>query len=105
MTEQKMLSITDLQAGYGGEPVLQGVSLGVQRGEIAAVIGRNGAGKSTLMRALIGLLPARRGRITLDGRDIHVIAGGEARALWYRLHPAGPRRVSAPVGAREPADR
>jgi branched-chain amino acid transport system ATP-binding protein len=62
-----MLKVTGLRAGYGGEPVLQGVSLRVGKGEIVAVIGRNGVGKSTLMRTLIGLFRLERGRSNLQG--------------------------------------
>ena len=66
-----MLKVTDLRAGYGGEPVLQGVSLRVGKGEIVAVIGRNGVGKSTLMRTLIGLLPVGAGQIEFAGREVN----------------------------------
>lgn len=66
-----LLRIEDLRAGYGGEPVLQGVSLNVAKGEIVAVIGRNGVGKSTLMRAIMGLIPVSQGRIALNGETIN----------------------------------
>lgn len=66
-----LLRIEDLRAGYGGEPVLQGVSLNVAKGEIVAVIGRNGVGKSTLMRAIMGLIPVSHGRIALNGETIN----------------------------------
>lgn len=69
MTEP-LLAVRDLRAGYGGKPVLQGVNLEIQAGEIIAVIGRNGVGKSTLMRTLIGLLPTMAGDLQLDGRRI-----------------------------------
>lgn len=65
-----MLSIHDVHAGYGATPVLQGVSLTVQPGEIVSVIGRNGAGKSTLMKTIVGLLQPRQGSITFAGEDI-----------------------------------
>jgi branched-chain amino acid transport system ATP-binding protein len=75
-----MLNVSDLRAGYGGEPVLQGVSLRVGKGEIVAVIGRNGVGKSTLMRTLIGLLPVGAGRIEFAGREVNrITAQGRAR--------------------------
>jgi urea ABC transporter ATP-binding protein UrtE len=65
-----MLRVSDLRSGYGGTPVILGVSLEVAPGEIVAVLGRNGMGKSTLLKTLAGLLPAREGSIELDGADI-----------------------------------
>src|SRR5690554_6121770 len=67
-----LLAATDLRAGYGAGDVLQGVSVTVEPGEIVGVLGRNGVGKSTLMKTLIGLLPARQGRIVF--RDVDVTA-------------------------------
>jgi urea ABC transporter ATP-binding protein UrtE len=65
-----ILEIDSLRSGYDTGDVLRDVSLGIGRGEIVGVIGRNGAGKSTLMRTIIGLLPARRGRIAFAGADL-----------------------------------
>jgi urea ABC transporter ATP-binding protein UrtE len=69
MTET-LLAVSDLRAGYGGKPVLQGVSLSIRRGEIVSVVGRNGVGKSTLMKTLIGLLSAATGSIRFNGQEI-----------------------------------
>jgi ABC-type branched-subunit amino acid transport system ATPase component len=65
-----MLRVENVEAGYGGLPVLRGVSLAIERNEAVALIGANGAGKSTLVRALCGLLPVDAGRITHDGREV-----------------------------------
>jgi branched-chain amino acid transport system ATP-binding protein len=65
-----MLCVNEVHVAYGSTPVLQGVSLHVQAGEMVSVIGRNGAGKTTLMQTIIGLLPSRQGSLTLDGLDI-----------------------------------
>ncbi|MGD9510053.1 MAG: ABC transporter ATP-binding protein [Geminicoccaceae bacterium] len=65
-----LLSAEGLRAGYAAGDVLQGVGLEVGAGEIVGVLGRNGVGKSTLIRTLIGLLPARSGRIRFKGEDI-----------------------------------
>jgi branched-chain amino acid transport system ATP-binding protein/nonpolar-amino-acid-transporting ATPase len=62
-----MLRAESIQAGYGGLPVLHGVTLEVARNESVAIIGANGAGKSTLVRALCGLLPLAAGRILHGG--------------------------------------
>ncbi len=56
-----VLSVLDLSAGYGAAPVLDRIGLDVRPGETVALLGANGAGKSTAMRALAGLLRARRG--------------------------------------------
>lgn len=65
-----MLLIEGLAAGYGAAEVLSGVDLRIDAKESVAIVGANGAGKSTLVRALCGLVPARRGRILKDGREI-----------------------------------
>ena len=64
---------------YGGDAVLQEVSLRVAHGAQVAVVGPNGAGKSTLFKALVGLLPLRSGRILVHGRP----AGGPADPVAY----------------------
>ena len=69
-----MLAIEDLHTYYGPSHVLQGVSLQLETGSVAAVLGRNGVGKSTTMKTIMGLAPARRGKITLDGADITGLA-------------------------------
>jgi branched-chain amino acid transport system ATP-binding protein len=65
-----LLEVSGVEAGYGGGRVLNGVSVGVGRGEVLALIGRNGVGKTTLMRALIGLVKLDAGDIRLDGEPI-----------------------------------
>ena len=65
-----MLEIRDLVAGYGGVPILRGVSMDVSAGEIVAVLGANGVGKTTLNRAISGLIRATSGSIQFDGRRI-----------------------------------
>lgn len=62
----KLLTATDITAGYGGKQVLFGVDLHVARGELVAVIGHNGAGKTTLLKALFGLVELSGGCVTLD---------------------------------------
>lgn len=72
------LKIDGLFTGYGPRDVLAGVSLTLARGELVTVVGPNGHGKSTLLRAISGLLPARKGSIALDGR---VVSGMPAHAV------------------------
>ena len=61
------LDVQALVAGYGGAPVLDGVSLRLQPGELLAVLGGNGAGKSTLLKVLLGLLPVSSGQVAVFG--------------------------------------
>ncbi|SAL56315.1 ABC transporter related [Caballeronia turbans] len=65
-----LFEVSGVEAGYGGGRVLNGVSVGIGRGEVLALIGRNGVGKTTLMRALIGLVKLDAGEIRLDGEAI-----------------------------------
>jgi neutral amino acid transport system ATP-binding protein len=66
-----ILTVEDLVAGYVPEvDILTGVALTVREGEIVTVIGPNGAGKSTLIKSIFGLLPPRRGRVSLRGEDL-----------------------------------
>jgi neutral amino acid transport system ATP-binding protein len=70
-TAPPVLEIRDLVAGYSPElDILSGVSIRVLAGEIVTVVGPNGAGKSTLMKAVIGLLAPRTGRVSLRDTDI-----------------------------------
>ena len=65
-----LLEVRDLHAGYGKLEILKGVSLDVTSGQVVSIIGPNGAGKSTVFKTLFGLLPARQGRVTLDGENV-----------------------------------
>ncbi|MBL6455333.1 ATP-binding cassette domain-containing protein [Belnapia sp. T6] len=64
-----MLELSGVSVDIAGIRVLRGVSLAVPPGGRVALIGRNGAGKTTTLRALMGLLPVREGRVALDGQD------------------------------------
>ena len=63
------LTAEGLHTFYGKSHILRGVSLEVADGKITALLGRNGAGKTTTLRSLMGLTPAREGRITIFGAD------------------------------------
>ena len=65
-----LLEAREVGVRYGGVQALDGVSCGVDAGEIAAVIGPNGAGKTTLLNAISGLTPLQNGQVLLDGRDL-----------------------------------
>ncbi|HWA12027.1 MAG TPA: ABC transporter ATP-binding protein [Burkholderiales bacterium] len=72
-----MLEIRGLRAGYGGPPVLEGLSLHVDKGEFVAIVGPNGAGKTTLFKAISGIVRPDAGMLRFDGADL---AGVEAAA-------------------------
>ena len=71
---EAMLEVEGLRAGYGPAEILFGVSLKLARGEVAALMGRNGAGKSTTLKAIMGLIPPRAGRVRFAGHDIAGLA-------------------------------
>jgi branched-chain amino acid transport system ATP-binding protein len=69
-TAESILVLDEVLAGYGKMTILNGTSARIRRGVITTVIGPNGAGKSTMFKAIFGLLPARSGTITFNGRNI-----------------------------------
>ena len=70
MSAEPVIQVEDLDVYYGTSQILFGVSLSVRPGETMALLGRNGAGKSTTMKAIMGLAPARRGKVTLHGKVV-----------------------------------
>ncbi len=70
MSRNSLLQVSDVYAGYLDFDILQGVDLHVDDGEVVCVIGPNGAGKSTVFRAIYGLIPVRKGRVTFKGDEI-----------------------------------
>jgi branched-chain amino acid transport system ATP-binding protein len=65
-----MLEVSDVTAGYGGGPVLHGVSIAVEPATITAVLGANGAGKTTLLRTVSGLVKRTSGDVYFDGANV-----------------------------------
>ena len=80
--------------------ILQGISLAIERGEVVAVIGRNGVGKTTLVRSIIGLTPARSGRIAFKDKDITRLPAHRIARLGVGLVPQG-RRIFASLSVKE----
>jgi branched-chain amino acid transport system ATP-binding protein len=66
----KLLSVERIDTFYGENQVLFGLTLDVAPGEVVALLGPNGAGKTTTLRSILGLTPARQGRIAFDGQDV-----------------------------------
>ena len=97
-----LLRAANLSAGYGPAPAIEAVNLSVEAGDYIGIVGPNGSGKTTLLRALLGLLPARTGAISLwdaplagfrDWRKMGSLP--QAAQLPFRRFPADVREVVA----------
>jgi branched-chain amino acid transport system ATP-binding protein len=95
-----MLEVRDLVAGYGGVPILHGLSLDVKPGEITAVLGANGVGKTTLNRAISGLIRPSSGSITFDGVRIDALSPAAIVAAGLIHVPEG-RKIFPNLSVRE----
>jgi len=95
-----MLDVLSLEAWYGQAQVLYGVSLGVGAGECVALVGRNGAGKSTTMKAIMGLMPRRRGSVVFRGTDISALPSYRIGRLGLGWVPED-RRIFTDLSVRE----
>jgi branched-chain amino acid transport system ATP-binding protein len=87
-----MLSIKNLEAGYGKVKVLHGISIDVPKSQVITLIGSNGAGKTTTMRAITGMIKPTGGDITLDGKKIDGFDSHKIARLGMAHSPEG-RRV------------
>lgn len=70
-----MLELKNVSSGYGKLPVLQNVSLSVEKGSVLSIVGPNGSGKSTLLKTAVGILNLAEGEITVDGTPIGELTG------------------------------
>jgi branched-chain amino acid transport system ATP-binding protein len=95
-----VLQVDDIHTYYGDSYVLQGVSLEVRPGTVAALLGRNGMGKTTLIRSIVGFARPRRGRVLFAGRDITRAPSHESARLGIGLVPQG-RRIFPSLTVRE----
>ncbi|MGH2728161.1 MAG: ABC transporter ATP-binding protein, partial [Actinomycetota bacterium] len=84
-----LLEVDELQAGFGSQPVLHGVSFRVYEGEVAAVLGLNGAGKSVTLKTIGGVLQAWAGHVRFLGRDVTRMSPEERVALGMAHVPQG----------------
>ena len=62
-----------MTGGYGGADIISSCTITVNKGEIVAILGPNGAGKSTAMKAMLGLLNLKSGKVSIDGKDISTL--------------------------------
>lgn len=77
-TSAPLLQVQSLRAWYGAAQVLFDVHLDVQAGEVVALMGRNGAGKSSTLKALMGLMPRREGRLRFLSHDLQTLSASDA---------------------------
>jgi putative spermidine/putrescine transport system ATP-binding protein len=96
------LSIDGVSVAYGAgaPPVLDRVSLDVQRGEMVALLGASGCGKTTLLRAIAGFVKPQAGRVVVDGRDITALPPEERHtAMMFQSYALWPHMdVAANIG-------
>jgi branched-chain amino acid transport system ATP-binding protein len=86
-----LLEVNDIHTYYGDSYVLHGLSLKVEKGAVAAILGRNGVGKTTLIRSIIGFNPPRRGKITFKEQDITGFPSHQIVRMGIGLVPQGRR--------------
>ena len=65
-----MLKVEGINQYYGGSHILRNLGLEAKLGEVTVILGRNGVGKTTLLKSLMGVVPVKTGKVTLDGKDI-----------------------------------
>ncbi len=95
-----MLEVRDLEVRYGEFRAVHGVSFFVSDGELITIIGANGAGKTSILRTLMGLQPAHRGAIVLNGQEITRLSPHERAERGIGIVPEG-RRLFGDMDVRE----
>jgi len=95
-----LLKVADIHTYYGDSYVLQGVSLTLQKGQIAAILGRNGMGKTTLIRSVAGLTPPRDGEIAYRGKSLRGKPPYAIAQAGISIVPQG-RRIFRSLSVRE----
>jgi len=83
------LAVRSLESGYGEVQILWGASVELGAGKLTTILGSNGAGKTTLLRTIVGLLPAWKGNVLLDDRDVTRLSPHEKAELGLVLVPEG----------------
>jgi len=100
---EHILTVEGLHSYYGRAHILDGVSFGVRRGEVVALMGRNGAGKSTTMKCIMGLVRPARGQIRFAGADITGQPGFRINRLGLAYVPED-RRIFTELTVMENLD-
>lgn len=97
---QTILDVAKINSFYGEAHILHQVQLQVKQGEAVAILGRNGAGKTTLLRSILGLTPARTGKISFQGIDITHLPTNEIANLGIGWVPDD-RRIFPTLTVRQ----
>ena len=100
---EPMLTVENLSAWYGAAQILYDLNFEVGRGEVVALMGRNGAGKSTTMKALMGLIGHRQGRVRFNGEDISKLKPFEIARCGLGFTPED-RRIFSDLTVMENLD-
>lgn len=95
-----MLKVCDLEVYYGVIHAIKGISFQVNQGEIIALIGANGAGKTTILHTITGLLPAKRGIIEFEGKDLRRMPAHQIVSMGMAHVPEG-RRIFSELSVYE----
>lgn len=95
-----MLEVKNIHCAYDSVPVIHGISIEVNEGEMVAIIGANGAGKSTMMRTIAGLMHPVKGTISFMGEDITGVSASRAVKRGLSYVPEG-RRLFSKLTVRE----
>ena len=97
---EPVLDLSEVETCYGLSQVLFGVSLAIGQGEVVTLMGRNGMGKTTTVRSIMGLTPARAGRIRFEGAEIRALPAYRIAQLGIGLVPEG-RQIFPNLTVRE----
>jgi phospholipid/cholesterol/gamma-HCH transport system ATP-binding protein len=82
---ENVVEIKDLRFSFGDLEVLRGLSLGIPRGQVVAILGGSGSGKSTLLKLIGGQLRPDRGTVTVEGKNVHQLAPDELYKLRLEI--------------------
>lgn len=82
---QYIVDIKDLHFSFGDLEVLRGLSLGIPRGDVVAILGGSGSGKSTLLKLIGGQLQPERGTVTVEGKNVHQLTSDQLYKLRLEM--------------------
>ncbi|WP_341894171.1 ABC transporter ATP-binding protein [Ferrovibrio terrae] len=81
------LAVSELNAWYGESHILHGMQFEVKKGEVVTLLGRNGAGKTTTMKAVMGMIPSRKGSVQFEGQELIQLPSNKIAKLGLAFCP------------------